>query len=125
MARFDTIAVYIMTDKRYGTLYTGVTSDLVTRVSKHRIGEGAGFAAKYKCTQLVWYEIHGDIKVAIQRETSIKRYSRQWKINLIEAANAGWNDLWSEIVPGPLPGQWRSVGEIRRGEFPEGGSESR
>ena len=125
MARFDTIAVYIMTDKRYGVLYSGVTSDLVARVSKHRVSEFEGFAAKYRCTRLVWCEIHKDMKVAIQRETSIKRYSRQWKINLIEATNPGWNDLWGEIVPGPLPGQWRSIEEVRRGEFPGGESESR
>jgi putative endonuclease len=124
MARFDTIAVYIMTDKRYGTLYTGVTSDLVTRASKHRAGEGDGFAVKYKCTRLVWYERHHDMKIAIQRETSIKRYSRQWKINLIEAINPGWNDLWNEIAPGPLPGQWRSIDEVRRGKFPDGENES-
>jgi putative endonuclease len=120
MARFDTIAVYIMADRRYGTLYTGVTSDLVARVSKHRVGEFEGFTSKYQCTRLVWYEIHEDMKVAIQRETSIKRYLRRWKIDLIEAMNPGWNDLWSEVVPWPLPGQWRSVDEVRRGEFPEG-----
>jgi putative endonuclease len=123
MARFDTIAVYIMTDKRHDALYTGVTSDLVTRVSKHRVGEFEGFISKYKCTRLVWYEVHADMKVAIQREKSIKRYMRAWKIDLIEAMNPGWNDLWSEIAPGPLPGQWRSIDEVRRGEFPEGSGE--
>jgi putative endonuclease len=107
-----------MTDKRYGALYTGVTAYFVDRVSRHRAGEGSRFAAKYNCTRLVWYEIHEDIKVAIQREKSIKRYSRQWKINLIEETNPGWNDLWSEIVPKPLPGQWRSIEEVQRGEFP-------
>ena len=123
MGRFRTVAVYIVTDKRYGTLYTGVTAYLVERTSRHRTGEGSRFAAKYKCTRLVWYEIHEDIKVAIQREKSIKRYPRQWKVNLIETQNPGWNDLWSEIVPKPLLGQWRSVDEIRRGEFPKGSDE--
>jgi putative endonuclease len=118
MGRFRTIAVYIMTDKPYGTLYTGVTAYFVERIGRHRAGEGSSFTAKYNCKRLVWYEVHEDINVAIQREKSIKRYSRQWKINLIEGMNPGWNDLWSEIVPRPLPGQWRSVDEVRRGKFP-------
>jgi putative endonuclease len=73
----------------FGALYTGVTSDLVTRVSKHRAGEFEGFASKYKCKRLVWYELHGDMKVAIQRETSIKWYLGRRKIDLIEAMNPG------------------------------------
>jgi putative endonuclease len=107
-----------MTDRRYGALYTGVTAYFVNRISRHRTGDGSRFTAKYNCKRLVWYEIHEDISVAIQREKSIKRYPRQWKINLIETQNPGWNDLWGEIVPRPLPGQWRSIDEVRRGEFP-------
>jgi putative endonuclease len=122
MARFDTIAVYIMTDRRYGVLYTGVTSDLVHRVSQHRAGEGGGFTLKYNCTRLAWYEGHADMRAAIQRETSIKRYARQWKINLIEAENPDWNDLWDQVRPLPLPGRRLSVQAFRRGERlePEG-----
>ena len=116
MARFDTIAVYIMTDRRYGLLYTGVTSDLVRRVSEHRAGEGSAFSTKYNCKTLVWYELHEDMNVAIQREKSIKRYLRQWKITLIEQTNPDWLDLWSEIRPGPAAGDWLSVEELRRGK---------
>jgi putative endonuclease len=118
MARFDTIAVYIVTDRRYGALYTGVTSDLVSRVSQHRVGEACAFTRKYNCTRLVWYEVHSDMRMAIQRETSIKRYARQWKINLIEAMNPDWNDLWDAVRLGPLPGQRISIEAIRRGERP-------
>jgi putative endonuclease len=115
VARFDTIAVYIMSDRRYGVLYTGVTSDLVDRMGRHRAGEGAAFTKKYNCHRLVWYEVHADMRVAIQREKSIKRYLREWKIKLIEADNPDWIDLWSEILPGPLPGERVSIEELRRG----------
>src|SRR5262245_60067704 len=115
MARFDTIAVYIMTDSRYGTLYLGVTSDLVHRISQHRCGEGSDFTRKYNCTKLVWYEVHANMASAIQRETSLKRYSRQWKIDLIEKTNPGWNDLWDKILPQPLPGQRISVEAFAKG----------
>jgi len=124
MARFDTIAVYMMTDRRYGVLYTGVSPDLVFRVSQHRIGEGGGFTSKYNCRRLVWYEVHDDIRVAIQRETSIKRYPRQRKINLIETENPDWLDLWGSILPGPLPGEQRSIAELRRGEGRDPSQES-
>ncbi len=116
MARFDTIAVYMMTDRRYGVLYTGVSSDLVFRISQHRAGEGSEFTRKYNCKRLIWYEIHDDVRVAIQREKSIKRYPRQWKINLIEAENPDWLDLWESILPRPLPEERRSIEGLRRGE---------
>ena len=115
MARFDTIAVYMMTDRRYGVLYLGVTSDLLHRVSQHRVGEGCAFTRKYNCTRLAWYEIHADMRVAIQRETSLKRYPRRWKENLIAESNPDWNDLWDAIRPGPLPGQRIGIEELRRG----------
>ena len=88
----------------------------VKRVSQHRASEGSQFAAKYNCKRLAWYEIHEDINVAIQREKSIKRYSRAWKINLIEAMNPDWMDLWEEIRPQPLPGERRTIDELRRGD---------
>ncbi len=78
--------------------------------------EACEFTRKYKCTRLVWYEVHADMKVAIQRETSLKRYSRAWKENLIAEKNPDWNDLWDEIVPGPKPGKRLSPETIRRGE---------
>ena len=115
LARFDTIAVYMITDRRYGVLYLGVTSDLVHRVSQHRAGEGFAFTRKYNCARLVWYEVHADMRIAIQRETSLKRYLRRWKENLIAESNPDWNDLWDEIRPGPFPGQRISIEELRRG----------
>jgi putative endonuclease len=122
MARFDTIAVYIMASKYRGRIYLGVTSDLVTRVSQHRIGEGSRFTDKYWCRRLVWYEVHADMRVAIQREKSLKRYLRNWKIELIEKENPNWLDLWESIRPGPLPGERRVTPEqLLRGEVQEPG----
>ena len=118
MARFDTIAVYMMTNRRYGLFYTGVTSDLVYRISQHRVGEGSEFTRKYRCTRLVWYEIHADIRIAIQREKSIKRYPKQWKIDLVEEMNPDWIDLHERIRPRPFPKDRRTIDEIRRGIFP-------
>ena len=85
--------VYIMASRRNGTLYTGVTSDLVARAMEHRRGLTPGFASKYGCTHLVWLERHEVIESAIQRETAIKRYRRAWKLSLIEAFNSDWKDL--------------------------------
>jgi putative endonuclease len=67
----------MMTDRRYGVLYTGVTATLLNRIGQHRAGEGSLFTTKYNCKRLAWYELHGDMRVAIQREKSIKRYPRQ------------------------------------------------
>jgi putative endonuclease len=115
LARFDTIAVYMITDRRYGVLYLGVTSDLVHRVSQHRVGEACAFTRKYKCTRLVWYEVHAEMRVAIQRETSLKRYRREWKERLIAESNPDWLDLWDSVRPRPLPGKNLSVDEVGRG----------
>ena len=123
MGRFETVAVYMMTDRRYGVLYTVVTAYFLKRIGQHRAGEGSQFTARYNCKRLVWSERHEDIKVAIQREKSIKRYARQWKINLIEAENPGWLDLWEQVRPQPLPGQRRSIDEIRRGVADDRGVE--
>jgi putative endonuclease len=117
MSRFDATATYIMASKRHGVLYLGVTSDLITRVSKHRSGEASAFTSKYKCRLLVWYESHASMRAAIQRETSLKRYLRQWKIDLIEKENPNWNDLWPSIVPHPLPGERRvTIEQLQRHE---------
>lgn len=117
MARFDTIAVYMMASKYRGRIYIGVTSDLLTRASQHRIGEASSFTADYWCRRLVWYESPSEMRAAIQRETSLKRYLRQWKIELIEKENPNWVDLWHSIVPGPLPGERRVTPEmLLRGE---------
>jgi putative endonuclease len=90
--------VYMMANKPYGTLHTGVTSDLIHRVSEHREGVIEGFTKRYGIKMLVWYEQHGTIEGAIQRETSIKRWPRQWKINLIERENRHWIDLFPSLI---------------------------
>lgn len=88
---------YIITNHKRGTLYIGVTADLERRIYEHREGLTPGFAWKYGCTRLVWYEDHADIASAIQREKSLKRWYRQWKIELIEKANPDWRDLYYEL----------------------------
>ena len=90
--------VYIMTNRPNGTLYTGVTSDLVKRVWEHRESVVDGFTKDYGLKHLVYFEFHDDIVSAIQREKNIKHWSRAWKVNLIVARNPGWDDLSGEIV---------------------------
>ncbi len=90
-------AVYIMASKPNGTLYTGVTSDLVKRVWQHRSGEIEGFTSRYGCKSLVWFELHSTMEHAILREKQIKGGSRRKKIALIEALNAHWRDLYEDI----------------------------
>jgi putative endonuclease len=90
--------VYIMASKRNGTLYTGVTSDLSGRVWEHREGVLPGFTKRYGVKTLVWYEAFGDIRDAIQREKTIKKYPRAWKLNLIEGVNPEWRDLYEDIA---------------------------
>jgi putative endonuclease len=85
--------VYILASKKNGTLYIGVTSDLLKRMEQHRMGEGSIFVKKYGVTKLVWYEEHPLYVNAIRRETSLKRWKRAWKLELIEKTNAGWIDL--------------------------------
>ena len=85
--------VYIMTNRPNGTLYVGVTSDIVRRTYEHRTGAIAGFTKRYGLHRLVWFEPHESVVVAIQRETSLKKYKRDWKINLIERENPHWEDL--------------------------------
>lgn len=89
--------VYIMASRRYGTLYTGVTSDLIRRVWQHREGLGEGFTREYNVKQLVWFEQHSDIYSAITREKQIKKWEREWKIRLIQKTNPLWRDLFSDI----------------------------
>ncbi len=90
--------VYIMASRRNGTLYTGVTSDLPRRVWEHGEGVLDGFTKRYGVKTLVWYEAFDDISGAIQREKTIKKYPRAWKINLIEAMNPEWRDLYEDIA---------------------------
>jgi len=90
-------AVYIMASGRNGTLYTGVTSDLVTRVWQHKEGT-VGFTSRYGCKRLVWFEQHGEMLGAIAREKQIKAGSRKRKLALIEGMNPAWNDLYDSVV---------------------------
>ena len=98
------IAVYMMADRYRGTIYIGVTSTFLSRIVKHREGVFPGFTRRYGLTRLVWYEPRERMIGAIQREKSLKRWPRQWKINLIERDNPRWDDLYPQIadwVPGP------------------------
>jgi len=89
--------VYIVASGPRGTLYTGVTSDMARRAHEHRQGQVRGFTNRYGCKMLVWFETHDTMPAAIQREKSIKRYYRQWKINLIEETNPHWVDLYGTL----------------------------
>ncbi|MBW8186305.1 GIY-YIG nuclease family protein [Shewanella nanhaiensis] len=90
-------AVYILASKRNGTLYVGVTSDLVKRIWEHKEHLVEGFTKKYSVTQLVHYEITDTMQSAFTREKQLKNWQRQWKINLIEEHNPEWSDLFYEI----------------------------
>lgn len=98
MVRIFQPAVYILASRRNGTLYTGVTSDLICRVWMHREGIGSQFTARYGVHRLVWYEFHQMMGSAIQRETRIKGWKRTWKLELIETLNPGWRDLYETIL---------------------------
>ncbi len=89
--------VYIMANKRNGTLYVGITSNLLKRVWEHKNKLVKGFTKKYNVESLVFYEQFLDVEHAIKREKRLKKYSRQWKINLIEGLNPGWKDLYEDI----------------------------
>ena len=85
--------VYILASQRNGTLYIGVTSSLLHRMEQHRLGVGSGFVKKYDVFRLVYFEEYPLYAAAIQRETSLKRWKRAWKVALIEKHNPQWNDL--------------------------------
>ncbi len=90
--------VYILASARYGTLYIGVTSDLVKRVWQHKEGVADGFTKKYRINQLVWFEVQGDIMAAIHREKILKKWSRHDKIELIQQKNKLWRDLYEGLL---------------------------
>ena len=90
--------VYILASKRNGTLYIGVTSSLVQRVWQHKTKAVPGFTSKYGVDQLVYFEGHGDASSAIQHEKQLKKWRRAWKIELIEARNPAWHDLYGDIT---------------------------
>ena len=88
---------YVMTNHVRGVIYIGVTADLAARVCQHRAGTGSGFCRRYRLGRLVLAEWHDCIDDAIRREKLLKTWQRPWKIELIEAANPTWRDLWEEI----------------------------
>ncbi len=91
-------AVYLLASKRNGTLYGGVTSNLVKRIWEHRNDLVEGFTKRYGVHQLVWYELHENMDSAIQREKRLKGWKRKWKVQLIESTNPDWLDLYSKII---------------------------
>ncbi len=98
MPREHLYFVYILASQRNGTLYVGVTNDLVSRVHEHREGLVPGFTKRYGVKLLVYFEMHDDINEAILREKRIKRWRRKWKLELIEAENPQWRDLWVDLT---------------------------
>jgi putative endonuclease len=94
--------VYLLASRRNGTLYTGVTNDLMRRLQQHRDGTGSEFAKQYRATRLVYFEHYESIQDAIAREKQIKGWKRAWKIDLIESVHSGWNDLVLKIEPGTV-----------------------
>jgi len=90
--------VYILASKRNGTLYIGVTQDLLKRVDLHKKELLDGFTKKYKVRRLVYYEVYQDIKDAILREKRLKKWKREWKIKLIEEKNPNWEDLYYRLT---------------------------
>jgi putative endonuclease len=90
--------VYIVASRRNGTLYIGMTDDLVKRIWQHRNGVVPGFTKKYQVKILVWYEVHETRESALTRERQMKRWNRAWKLQMIERMNPSWRDLWEDIT---------------------------
>jgi putative endonuclease len=91
-------AVYILTSHRKGTLYVGVTSDLVKRIWEHKNDSAEGFTKRYGVHTLVWYEQHETMESAIDREKAIKEWKREWKVEMIERSNPEWKDLYDSLL---------------------------
>jgi putative endonuclease len=89
--------VHILASRRNGTIYVGMTDHLVRRVWEHRSDVVAGFTRKYSIKTLVWYELHESREQALVRERQLKKWNRKWKLELIEAKNPTWRDLWEDI----------------------------
>ncbi len=90
--------VYILADGRYGTLYIGVTSNLLQRVWQHREKLVEGFTKQHNIHQLVWFETHSDILAAITREKQLKKWNRSWKVKFVSEHNPTWRDLYHDIL---------------------------
>jgi putative endonuclease len=98
---------YILASQKNGTLYIGVTNNLLKRIDEHRNKKASAFTKKYNVNKLVYYEECGDINAAIQREKQLKNWKRSWKIKLIEDFNPEWKDLYDKLMgldPGSSPG---------------------
>jgi putative endonuclease len=95
-------AVYMIASGFNGTLYTGVTSNLLQRIAQHRAGSFGGFAERYEVKRLVWFEMHGSMEAAIRREKQLKNWRREWKVALFEKGNPMWRDLAEELGFGSL-----------------------
>ncbi len=91
-------AVYLLASARNGTLYVGVTSDLVKRVYEHKHDMADGFTKRYSVKMLVWFEMTTDIASAIQREKQMKKWNRLWKLRLVDQSNPEWRDLYADIL---------------------------
>jgi len=102
--------VYLLASRRNGTLYTGVTSNLIQRVWQHKNNLVDGFTKKYGVHTLVWFEVHQTMPSAIEREKAIKEWRRAWKIELIESVNPQWRDLYEDIVGDASAGSRRAPG---------------
>ncbi len=105
--------VYMMASKKNGTLYIGVTSDLIKRVYEHRNGLIEGFTKEYRIHNLVWYEEYGSAESAIVREKQMKEWKREWKINRIRDINPEWNDLY-DVITGQMDSGLRRNDGIER-----------
>jgi len=97
MCRFRQYYVYILASRRNGTLHTGVTKELSYRISQHKSDVIDGFTKRYGVHRLVWFEVHQEIHAAIHREKCIKKWRRGWKMDLIEAMNPDWKDLYDGL----------------------------
>jgi putative endonuclease len=91
--------VYLLASDKYGTLYLGVTNDILRRVYEHKTKAVAGFTKRYSVDKLVWFEIYEDPVAAITREKELKKWRRDWKIRLVEETNPQWIDLFPQIAP--------------------------
>ena len=91
-------AVYVMVNWRNGTFYVGHTADLPRRIEEHREGRGSAFTRKHHIRRLVWYEFHDSLDDAQRRESLIKRWSRRYKLDLVEKLNPGWRDLYHDLA---------------------------
>ncbi len=90
--------VYMMANRRNGTIYIGVTSDLAMRIHQHREGLAPGFTKRHGCKLLLWYEAHDDLQEARRRELQMKEWKRSWKIRLVEENNLDWDDLYPTLI---------------------------